>query len=185
QTVHKTYKEKLRPTPTQERALEDVLWRCRELYTTALEQRITAYQRRRVSVSRYGQEAELKDLRAEFPEYAGVRRSPLAYRTRCARSTRQDLSGVLPSHPMGREGRSSALQGAQPVSQLHLQAIWQRGAAGQGCLGPRQGAAAHRAPAPRLPPQGSSHVGDALRHDLLRRPAGPQHGAESPPRQEH
>ena len=41
QTVHKTYKEKLRPTPAQERALEHVLWRCRALHNTALEQRIT------------------------------------------------------------------------------------------------------------------------------------------------
>lgn len=43
QSVRKTYKEKLRPTPTQERALRDVLWRCRDLYNTALEQRITAW----------------------------------------------------------------------------------------------------------------------------------------------
>ena len=53
QTVRKTFKEKLRPTPEQERALDAVLWRCRDLYNTALEQRITAYQRRRVSVSRF------------------------------------------------------------------------------------------------------------------------------------
>ena len=37
QTVHKTYKEKLRPTPAPERALEDVQWRCRERYNVALE----------------------------------------------------------------------------------------------------------------------------------------------------
>ena len=72
ETTRKTFKEKLRPTPTQERALDEVLWRCRDLYNTALEQRITAYQRRRVSLSRYGQEAELKDIRAEFPEYAAI-----------------------------------------------------------------------------------------------------------------
>src|SRR5262245_11665516 len=69
QTVRKAFKEKLRPTPAQERALEEVLRRCRELYNAALEQRITAYQRRRASISRYEQEAELKDIRAEFPEY--------------------------------------------------------------------------------------------------------------------
>ncbi len=81
QTVHKTYqdlprptktyKEKLHPTPAPERALEDVQWRCRDLYNVALEgweQRITAWRRRHVSVSRYGQEAELKDIRAEFPQ---------------------------------------------------------------------------------------------------------------------
>src|SRR5258708_2358872 len=72
ETVRKTYKEKLRPTPTQERALDEVLWRCRELYNAALEQRITAWQRRHVSVSRYEQEAELKAIRAEFPEYAAI-----------------------------------------------------------------------------------------------------------------
>ena len=71
-TVRKTYKEKLRPTPAQERALEDVIWHCRTLYNTALEQRITAYQRRRVSVSRFQQEAELKEIRSAFPEYAAI-----------------------------------------------------------------------------------------------------------------
>ncbi len=72
QTVRKTYKEKLRPTPAQERALDEVLWRCRDLYNTALEQRITAWQRRRVTVSRFEQEAELKAIRAEMPEYAAI-----------------------------------------------------------------------------------------------------------------
>jgi putative transposase len=72
ETVRKTYKEKLRPTPAQERALDDVLWRCRTLYNVALEQRITAWQRCHVSVSRYEQEGELKDIRAEFSEYAAI-----------------------------------------------------------------------------------------------------------------
>jgi len=72
QAVRKTYKEKLRPTPSQERALDAVLWRCRDLYNIALEQRIIAYQRRHVSVSRFDQEAELKAIRAEFPEYAAI-----------------------------------------------------------------------------------------------------------------
>ncbi len=58
-SLRKTYKEKLRPTPAQQRALEEVLGRCRALYNTALEQRITAWQRCHVSVSRYQQEAEL------------------------------------------------------------------------------------------------------------------------------
>jgi hypothetical protein len=38
QTVRKTFKEKLRPTRAQERVLDDILWRCRALYNTALEQ---------------------------------------------------------------------------------------------------------------------------------------------------
>ncbi len=72
ESVRKSYKYKLKPTPEQERALELVLWRCRTLYNTALEQRITAWERRHVSVSRYQQEAELKELRAELPEYAAI-----------------------------------------------------------------------------------------------------------------
>ena len=72
QTLLKTDKEKLRPTPVQERALEQVLWRCRGLYNAALQQRITAWQRRHVSVTRYEQEAELKEIRADFPEYAAI-----------------------------------------------------------------------------------------------------------------
>jgi putative transposase len=72
ESVRKTYKEKLRPTPVQEQALEEVLWRCRTLYNAALEQRITAWHRCHISVSRYEQEAELKDIRAEMPEYAAI-----------------------------------------------------------------------------------------------------------------
>jgi putative transposase len=72
ETVRETYKEKLRPTPTQERALDEVLWRCRELYNAGLDQRITAWQRPHVSVPRYEQEAELKEIRAAFPEYAAI-----------------------------------------------------------------------------------------------------------------
>jgi putative transposase len=72
ETVRTTYQETLRPTPAQERQLDALLWRCRTLYNTALEQRITAWQRCHVSVARYHQEAELKDIRAAFPEYAAI-----------------------------------------------------------------------------------------------------------------
>jgi putative transposase len=72
QTVRKTYKYKLTPTADQERYLARVLGLCRYLYNTALEQRITAWQRVRVSISRFQQEAELKDIRAEMPEYAAI-----------------------------------------------------------------------------------------------------------------
>src|SRR5215469_3463539 len=70
--VRKTYQEKLRPTPQQERELEQVLWHCRILYNTALAQRIFLWKQRGISVSRYEQEAELKDLRAELPEDAAL-----------------------------------------------------------------------------------------------------------------
>lgn len=72
ETGRKTYKEKLRPTPEQERQFEVILWRCRTLYNVALEQRKTAWERCHVWVKRYAQEAELASIRAEFPEYAAV-----------------------------------------------------------------------------------------------------------------
>jgi putative transposase len=72
QVTHKTFRYKLMPTPPQERELERVLGLCRRLYNAALEQRKVAWERRRVSLSRYQQEAELKDIRAEIPEYATV-----------------------------------------------------------------------------------------------------------------
>src|SRR5258706_6927754 len=72
ESLRKSYKYKLKPTPEQERALTEVLWRCRTLYNTALEQRINLYRQWGASISRYSQEAELKDLRAELPEYAAI-----------------------------------------------------------------------------------------------------------------
>jgi hypothetical protein len=69
QRVRKTYKYELKPTPEQEWELGRVLMLCRWLYNTALEQRIIAWQRMRASVSRFAQEAELKDIHAAFPEY--------------------------------------------------------------------------------------------------------------------
>jgi IS605 OrfB family transposase len=72
ETVRKTYQEKLRPTPAQERELERTRWRCRTLYNTALEQRITLWKQRGISISRYQQEAELKTLRAEMLEYGAL-----------------------------------------------------------------------------------------------------------------
>jgi putative transposase len=68
----KSYKEKLRTTPEQERQLDVVLWRCRTLYNVALEQRKTAWERCQSSVKRFAQEAELANIRAEFPAYAAI-----------------------------------------------------------------------------------------------------------------
>jgi putative transposase len=72
ESLRKSYKYKLKPTPDQARQFGQTLWRCRMLYNTALEERITAYRRCGVTLTRYQQEAELKDLRAELPEYAAI-----------------------------------------------------------------------------------------------------------------
>jgi putative transposase len=71
-TLRKTFKYRLKPTAEQERELERVMLLCRRLYNVALEHRVTAWQRCHVSVSRFQQEAELKAIRTEFPEYASV-----------------------------------------------------------------------------------------------------------------
>jgi putative transposase len=70
--LRRAYKYKLKPTSAQERQLEEVLWRCRTLYNTALEERITAYRRCGVTLTAYEQQAELPELKAAFPEYATI-----------------------------------------------------------------------------------------------------------------
>jgi putative transposase len=70
--MRKAFKYKLCPTLEQERALVRILVRCRELYNAGLQERREAWRRRRVSVSRFQQEAQLKDIRAELPEYAEI-----------------------------------------------------------------------------------------------------------------
>jgi putative transposase len=68
-SLHKAYKYKLKPTPDQMRQLEQTLWRCRTLYNTALEERITAYRRCGITLTCAQQQAELPDLKAAFPDY--------------------------------------------------------------------------------------------------------------------
>ncbi|HET8908998.1 MAG TPA: transposase [Ktedonobacterales bacterium] len=70
--LRKAYKYKVKPTPEQERVMDSILWACRRLYNTALEQRQAAYQRHGVTLSAYDQSKELPDIRATFPEYEAV-----------------------------------------------------------------------------------------------------------------
>ena len=70
--LRKSYKYKLKPTPAQARQFEEVLWRCRTLYNTALEERITAFRRCGVTLTCSQQQAELPDLKAAFPDYAEI-----------------------------------------------------------------------------------------------------------------
>src|SRR5690242_12281418 len=71
-TVRKTFKYRLCPTSEQERTFGHILARCRELYNAGLEERREAWRRCHVSVTRFQQEAQLKDIRAELPEYADI-----------------------------------------------------------------------------------------------------------------
>jgi putative transposase len=72
QTVRKTFKYKLRPTPEQERALEFILRRCRELYNAALEERREAWQKRGVSITTANQSAQLPGIKEVRPEYRDI-----------------------------------------------------------------------------------------------------------------
>ena len=119
--MRKTYKYKLKPTPEQERELGRRAWPV----SLALQHGLGATHQRpgneRASrVSRYQQEAELKDIRAAMPEYA---RHPLACLARRAGAARQDLSGVLSPGASGRESGLSALSGQRPLHSLHLQGV--------------------------------------------------------------
>ncbi len=126
QRLRKAFKYKLKPTHEQERELERVLGLCR-LYNTALEQRITAWQRVRVSVSRFQQEAELKDIRAAFPEFAAIHSHVLQDMLARLDKTYQAFFRRVRE---GREDGLPALSRAQPLPLVHLQGVRQRGHAG-------------------------------------------------------
>jgi putative transposase len=72
QTMCKAFKYKMIPTPEQEKVLEIVLWRCRELYNAALEERKVAWEKRHVSVNFTRQSAQLPAVKEMRPEYRNI-----------------------------------------------------------------------------------------------------------------
>jgi putative transposase len=72
QSVRKTYKYKLLPTPEQQRTLETVVWRCRELYNAGLQERRAAWEQCRVSVTFAMQSAQLPAIKEVRPEYNDI-----------------------------------------------------------------------------------------------------------------
>ena len=106
QTVRKTYKYKLNPTAQQERELARVLRLCRALYNTALEQRVTAWQRSRVSPLTFPARGGVEGY-SRRP--SRVRGYPLARVARCAGAAGEDLSGVLSPPASRRESGLPAL----------------------------------------------------------------------------
>jgi putative transposase len=72
QTVRKTFKYKLKPTPEQERLLNRTLMLCRQVYNAAIGERREAWHKSGVSVGYYQQKAELPGIKAELPEYSEV-----------------------------------------------------------------------------------------------------------------
>jgi putative transposase len=70
--VRKTFKYRLKPTPDQERAMEFILRRCRELYNAALQERTGAWQRCGVSLTYPMQSAQLPAIKKVRPEYREI-----------------------------------------------------------------------------------------------------------------
>jgi putative transposase len=69
--VRRAYKFRLRPTRKQEDALAECLEDTRKLYNAALEERREAWRMGRHQVTFYSQDAQLKEIRAEYPERYG------------------------------------------------------------------------------------------------------------------
>jgi len=70
--LRRTYKYRLYPTRKQERLLEQILYLCHQLYNSALEQRIRAYNQSKKSLGWYDQVYELPAFKEQFPEFKQV-----------------------------------------------------------------------------------------------------------------
>lgn len=68
----RAFKVRLYPTPSQERAFELWLWRCRELYNACLQERRDAWKKCGVSLTRIDQQNELPAVKAACPEFSEV-----------------------------------------------------------------------------------------------------------------
>lgn len=68
----RVFRYRLYPTRAQDARLHQTLGLPRELYNGALQERRDAYRKKGETLSAYGQMAELKDVRALRPEFAGV-----------------------------------------------------------------------------------------------------------------
>lgn len=68
----RTFRYPLRPNKAQEASLDVYIWRCRDLYNCALEERIDAYRKQKITLTRYEQQKELTELRREDPVFEAV-----------------------------------------------------------------------------------------------------------------
>ncbi len=72
QTIRKTDKYRLNPTPSQAQVLGRTLMLCRHVYHAAVGERRYAWQKCGVSVTYSQQKAELPEMKSEMPEYGEV-----------------------------------------------------------------------------------------------------------------
>ena len=67
--LKRSYKYRLFPTKNQKHKLQGTLDLCRDLYNSALQERVEAYKKNKVSLGYIDQQNELPILRKELPEY--------------------------------------------------------------------------------------------------------------------
>jgi putative transposase len=108
QSLHRTYKYKLKPNSEQERLLEYTLAFCRLVYNSAVGERKEAWRLRGVTVSYYQQKAELPGIKEALPEYGEVNAQVL--QDVVLRGSR--VPGVLPPSPRRADARLSPLSWA-------------------------------------------------------------------------
>src|SRR5215472_14906936 len=104
QSVRKTFKYKLTPTPEQERTLQTVVWRCRELYNAGLQERKAAWEKCGVTVSFAMQSAQLPAIKEVCPEYRDINSQVLQdvlhrLDTAFAAFFRRAQAGARPGYP--------------------------------------------------------------------------------------
>lgn len=102
--MHKSFKYRLYPTKSQERLLEQTLNECRWLYNHLLEERKTAWEQQKKSISRYDQITALPALKSEHISLKSVHSQVLqnvAVRIDLAFEDffRRVQSGGAPGHP--------------------------------------------------------------------------------------
>jgi len=87
--VIRSFRYPLRPNKAQEAVLDVYLWRARQVFNAALEQRISAYRNQGRTLTRYDQQRDLTELRQSDPDFEAVpatvlrsslKRLDLAYR---------------------------------------------------------------------------------------------------------
>jgi putative transposase len=103
-SARKTFTYKLMPTPEQERTLESVVWRCREVYNAGPQERKAAWETCRVSVSCAMQSAQLPAIKAVRQEYAEINAQVLQdvlhrLDKACAAFFRRLQAGMRPGYP--------------------------------------------------------------------------------------
>ena len=137
-----------------------VVRRCRELYNAALQERIEAWQQ--CGASRSRGDAERPTARRQRGARQNTATSTRRSCRTCSRGWTEPSSAFFRRVKAGETAGLSALSGREPLQQLHLQAVRQRGDAGQRLPGPVQDRAHRRA---LVPPLGG-HTQD--RHDQPR-----------------